>query len=97
MDSNQRPADYKSAALPTELHQLDAGRRENACAKRRILVKVGRGCNAQAGITRPAVLIVFVANHQIANLRHILHGEADTFSPEAAVLDAAVRHVVDPE
>ena len=48
-ESNPRPADYKSAALPTELHQLQT----HPVTRRSILVEVVRGCNLIAVIFAP--------------------------------------------
>ena len=33
---------------------------------------------------------------EVADFGHVFHGEADAFATEAAVLDSAVGHVVDP-
>ncbi len=34
-------------------------------------------------------------DHQVADLGHVLHREADAFAAEAAILDPAIGHVVD--
>ena len=40
---------------------------------------------------------VLVANHQIANFRHVFHCEHNALSAQTAVLDATVGHVVHSE
>ena len=44
-ESNPRPADYKSAALPTELHQHNLRPLNKLCTERGILVNVYLGSN----------------------------------------------------
>ena len=45
---------------------------------------------------RSGWLAGFAANHQIADFRHVFHGESDTFAAQTTVLDPAIRHIVDP-